>query len=696
MRTRATTAALAVTLITALAVPSGADDGTAPLAQPVLVFEADGLDGDAGGVVELGGVPVAALDQDVDGFATVEVPLPLAGISSGRVDVALVPGSAATEGLPGQRDHDDFAVSDVRLVLPDGTVVRDERYGEDGRALHLGDGRSLEEDPYDAFGYVFGPTTDSGYRALDQLPIDEQQDALAEAGAPTRRPSYPTVLRRRFRFDVPVDALRGAAAVDGAVLPLAAAAGGAAYAKPWTSRAGVTDIPLDDAGTDPLAAVDGSALETATGDGFATQAFTWVVDEATRTSRSHLTATWTGRTPAGHGASLYAYDRLLDAWVELDTATEAADGVTLEGILDVASTVDPDTGEVRLQVQEGRFEVEEADLAIAWLTDTQHYTERQPDIVHRMTGWIADAAAEEDIVYAVHTGDITQLYNAFEYEWETASAAFERLEAAGIPFGIVPGNHDIGTPSDAPTEADQQYLYYDRYFGPTRFEGVDRAFDTDDDGEDDVRVRYGGHFGEDNRNHYDLIETADGADLLVLYMDHGVVVGPDGPLPPELVWAGDVLEAHPDHHAVLATHQYIDHTAAYTRGRDQVFHRFVAEHENLFMVLSGHHIGAAYNVRRVPTADGGVRIVYEILHDYQGGPEGGSGYLRIVRVDLDGGQIDQQPYSPHLDEFDYGAERNAFAGTPVYERHDDYTVAAPLADRPRWIETDAVALAPLG
>ena len=60
-----------------------------------------------------------------------------------------------------------------------------------------------------------------------------------------------------------------------------------------------------------------------------------------------------------------------------------------------------------------------------------------------------------NIAYVVHEGDIVNVASN-PPQWEKADAAMDILDADGIPYGVVPGNHDEGS-------------NYDVYFGVNRF-----------------------------------------------------------------------------------------------------------------------------------------------------------------------------------------------------------------------------------
>ena len=68
---------------------------------------------------------------------------------------------------------------------------------------------------------------------------------------------------------------------------------------------------------------------------------------------------------------------------------------------------------------------------------------------------------------------------------------------------------------------------------------------------------------------------------------------------------------------------------------DLIFHQVVKRHPNIVAVFSGHYHGASRKVDELDDDhDGKVdRKVYQILADYQSGPEGGQGFMRVITAD---------------------------------------------------------------
>ncbi|MFZ4775923.1 MAG: metallophosphoesterase [Terrimicrobiaceae bacterium] len=137
------------------------------------------------------------------------------------------------------------------------------------------------------------------------------------------------------------------------------------------------------------------------------------------------------------------------------------------------------------------------DFTIVALPDTQFYSETYPKIAVAQTDWIVAHKEKLNIVYVAHLGDITNQGDDKPEQWPNAAAALYRLEnpdttglPGGIPYGVVPGNHDHrgGTGQ------------FNKFFGTGHFAG---------------RPYYGGHFGNGNNSHFDKF-TAGGLDYAPL------------------------------------------------------------------------------------------------------------------------------------------------------------------------------------
>ena len=241
----------------------------------------------------------------------------------------------------------------------------------------------------------------------------------------------------------------------------------------------------------------------------------------------------------------------------------------------------------------------------------------------------------------IHTGDIVDEFNE-AYQFENASRELEKLEDAGLPYGVLGGNHDVA-------HGNENYELYNKYFGAFRYEG---------------NPWYGGTY-EDNKGHYDLVQV-DGEKLLLIYMSWDIYT-------PEVEWINSVLEQYPDRKAILCTHPGINANAVPDYFSDLLVEQVCRDHPNVIAMLNGHYHGASLNFVGFDDDGDGVeeRVVYRICTDYQSAPGGGQGYIKMIYFDLANNKVYLNSYSPILDDFNY-------YDTPKLDRYGIGTVASDV------------------
>jgi calcineurin-like phosphoesterase family protein len=275
------------------------------------------------------------------------------------------------------------------------------------------------------------------------------------------------------------------------------------------------------------------------------------------------------------------------------------------------------------------------DFTIVLIPDTQYYTVGHMDLMHRQIQWIVDNAERLHVVFAIHEGDMTN--DNTEAQWKLVDEAMRALDQANIPWSPMPGNHD------GIKKGVIDSRLYNQYFGVDRFAG---------------RPWYGGHYDDTNDSTFWLF-SAGGMDFMVLSLAFGT---PDE----QLAWANQVAAAHPDRRIIFATHAYLDDDGTWLErdeeygvtdpphrwndGR-QIWEKLVRVQPNIFLAVCGHvpdqGKATVMNQRGLP--------VYHILANYQGYPQGGNGWLRLLRFSPSRDQIYVEAYSPTLDLWDRGA-----------------------------------------
>jgi hypothetical protein len=138
----------------------------------------------------------------------------------------------------------------------------------------------------------------------------------------------------------------------------------------------------------------------------------------------------------------------------------------------------------------------------------------------------------------------------------------------------------------------------------------------------------------------------------------------------ELAWAQGILDENRDRPVLVTTHRYLQDAEDYTSGvplvssgryppiwysvegtytpdgiqSNEFFDWFVRKNPSIFMVNCGHF---HEEYRQVSTNVAGLPV-HEVLADFQDDPNGGDGWMRIMRFDVAAGTIDVDTYSPTL------------------------------------------------
>ncbi|WP_219633572.1 metallophosphoesterase [Nocardioides marinisabuli] len=414
-----------------------------------------------------------------------------------------------------------------------------------------------------------------------------------------------------------------------------------------TGTALATDRPervaLDEQERAEIAGTDGVTHEVSSADALPYQLFTVAVPaDAGSDARARLS--WTGSANAGAKVLMHVQRAGSGRWQEVARrVTDDAGTFTLEALVPAAEhAVD---GEITVLVQHsegfaGRVQStredtptpyhpgatprSEYDFTIGWESDTQYYNETQDWNKHQLAinEFLVDQREELDLQYVIHTGDIVNVASE-PRQWQNADPAYRLFDEAGLPYGVLAGNHDVG-------QHDNDYSAFSRWFGEARFAG---------------NPWYGGSH-QDNRGHYDLI-SAGGIDFLMLYMGWA-------PGDAQLEWMNQVIADHPERKVWINVHEFMLTTGGLGPMPQRIMDEVVAPNPNVFAVSSGHYHDAYTRTDDFDDDGDGEadRTVYSMLFDYQGLAEGGLGYLRLMHFDNQGGRVLVRTYSPSLRDHD--------------------------------------------
>ena len=279
-----------------------------------------------------------------------------------------------------------------------------------------------------------------------------------------------------------------------------------------------------------------------------------------------------------------------------------------------------------------------SDYSIAVIPDQQCLTDWHPDMLYDMYQWIADNAEKENMQMVINVGDITNYPN--QLQWERAKHAYDLLQNK-IPYIAVAGNHDYGS-------AFRDNSNMNVYFPLSMFKEM---------------KTYGGSYSEDNNLPDDVANTwqefeINGNKYLVLALEFG-------PRDSVLAWANDVVEAHPSHQVIVVTHAYMDSDGMVLDSTDSflptdysnmvqegeespnnpeaIWDKFVKNHKNIIMVLSGH-IGSRNIVMRTDVGVHGNEVKQFLMDAQNEDPR--LDMVAMLNFSNDGQDVEVTYYSP--------------------------------------------------
>ncbi|RIW36077.1 LPXTG cell wall anchor domain-containing protein [Bacillus salacetis] len=395
--------------------------------------------------------------------------------------------------------------------------------------------------------------------------------------------------------------------------------------------------------------LDGSYLTTDSSTGFPYHRFDVTLDPSIDES-DKMELVWKGQSLQGRKVSMYAWNHAKSKWILQTYKIAGTEDFELKADITVGDYAKDSKINVLVQ-DEIPSSPEEYDYTFVWMSDTQYYSESYPYIYDQQTKWIAQMRDEMKIKYVFHTGDVVDEADKVE-QWQYADEYMRTLEDSNIPYGVLAGNHDVN-------QLTNDYTEFTKWFGADRFEDEDH---------------YGGTY-KNNRGHYDLI-SSEGNDFIMLYMGWGVQ-------DEDLEWMDQVLKEHPNRKAILNFHEYLLVSGNRSPLGNRIYNKVVEPNENVVAVLSGHYHDSETLIDEIDDDGDGTadREVYQMLGDYQGGPEGGQGYLKLMHFDQDNNRVMINTYSPYLDDYNF-YEPGEFPGK------DELTMPMDLTVEEKRVATD--------
>jgi hypothetical protein len=292
------------------------------------------------------------------------------------------------------------------------------------------------------------------------------------------------------------------------------------------------------------------------------------------------------------------------------------------------------------------------------MPDTQGYfvDYKWDDALTAQTRWIAENAEAHNIAYVIHLGDIVN--NNRTTQWQLARGLFNKLhdgDAVKVPYALVAGNHDLGP--NGLTENRWTLMTRDEYFGVNSPYGRQPGL--------------GGLYEPDSTNNVWHEFTALDKKWMILALEFG-------PRDDVVRWAGEVLDAHPEHNAIVVTHAYlyssngrfrylpfggaqpsnphnypIDRTGETVNDGEELWDKLISKHANVRMVLSGHVLEDGEG--RITSVGDHGQVVHQLVQNFQPGVKdsefGGNGFMRLMEFWPDGETVRVRTFSPFVGEY---------------------------------------------
>lgn len=311
------------------------------------------------------------------------------------------------------------------------------------------------------------------------------------------------------------------------------------------------------------------------------------------------------------------------------------------------------------------FAVKAEKFTLAVFPDTQTEVMSRTDMFNSRMNWVVNKKTELNIPIVLHVGDIVNFDNITH--WQNASAGFEILDRADIPYAVCLGNHDTeavgeNSGSAAPGNVNlnlRKTTKFNTYFPVSRFTAQKGRYET----------------GKSDNAYYTF--TAGGLNWLVLSLEFCSRQGP-------VDWANNIVSQFPNHNVIVLTHYHLKPDGSISTSNAgygdlspaTIFNQFIKKHANIILVLSGHLDSTSY---RTDLGENGNKI-YQILQCYQNQDYGG-GYIRLLEIDTNAKTISAKMYSPFYNKTKEDVSKFSYSGVQFITGNEQTDIRPPVLSR---------------
>ena len=296
--------------------------------------------------------------------------------------------------------------------------------------------------------------------------------------------------------------------------------------------------------------------------------------------------------------------------------------------------------------------------SLAIVGDTQTVADQNPELLKNIYQWILDNQTAKNIQYVIGLGDITEYgvdvgHKNYEEaranaQWTAAKEAISLMDGK-IPYSLIRGDGHDGIE------------LFNKYFA--NHEGY--------------TSNIAGYYEEGRIDNVYHTFKAGSVDYLLLSLDHGTKDD-------VLVWANEVIAAHPDHRVIVTTHQYLEsngtlsergetgNATAYdpnNNAADDLWNKLLCKHPNIAMIICGHSDSNDVVVTK-QIGNHGNEVTQVLINPQSMDAEyaqGSKGMVAMLYFSEDGNEVQVQYYSTIKDTYRPTSNFTVSTGTHNYE-----------------------------
>ena len=273
-------------------------------------------------------------------------------------------------------------------------------------------------------------------------------------------------------------------------------------------------------------------------------------------------------------------------------------------------------------------------FSVVMLSDTQGYVEagganQLLSSFKRQVQWIVRNYDSQNVAFVSHVGGLVEHGGLYQAEWDRANEVLSELDSV-VPYSVGLGIKDYDEMSNRLSPANT----YASRFGAKRYL--------------DKRYPWYGQATQDNKNHFQVFKGGKWTFLHVT-LEHE-------PSDDVLRWAQAVFNAYPQLPTIVSTHAYMWDWGRCPRAQhggnsgQQIWDKLIRHNPQVFMVLGGHYHYRQGERHQTSVNNAGFKV-YEMLASFQGLPNAGGGFMRIIQFLTDKNKIQIRTYSPITDQY---------------------------------------------